>query len=127
MSIYIPAFFTNAYFLLRWTTGDALLPVRLIGYLLPWVGLGLLVVWSVALVFCLWKGALILSIPVSLILINYFPNFIVCAASPEINQSVFRVMSYNIHHKNQEVERSARLIINLKPDILMLQEVSPDQ
>ncbi len=111
---------------LRQWSGDHLVLSRYIGYVMPWLLLGLLP----GLFWAGWqhyRGLFFLLVLSSLlILITYAPLFF---PRPQIDASdglTFKVLSYNIWSKNQQIDEAARVITEQQPDILLLQEMTPD-
>ncbi len=121
------ALYGNSYLLLRWAAGDDLLLVRLTNYLLPWVGLALALLLTAAILLRQRKGALILVPALIGIGLGQATAFSGCRGVAETASEPIRVVSYNIYHNNQTLNRAADLIQRLRPDILMLQELSPGQ
>ena len=120
------SFSMNCYFLLRWLSGDHLFIVRLFNYFLPWLGLFLSA--CLIVVFLLRKKllAVILFIPFFIIAISYMPLFSGCLKFPLADSNSLKVMSYNIRRSNRVISAAAAVIKQEKPDILLLQEVLPN-
>jgi len=111
--------------ILRWWIGDHLFLVRYIGYLMPWLLLVLLpgTLWA-ALMHC--RGlAILLGISVIIIVTAYAPFFWFRDSAADNVTNSFKIVSYNTWSKNYEINRIAGVIKEQKPDILLLQEITP--
>ena len=116
---------------LAWSTlrifpGDRLLPVRLGSYFLPWIFIVLIPALSIALVsrkrwtvgFTLLALALVAS-RFSYLLVPQVPP-----ASADFAGNQLRVMTFNVHYLNDNVDGITQLIQTEKPDVVALQELS---
>lgn len=110
---------------LRFWTGDDLMLSRYAGYLMPWLLVGLLPG-------ALWAGLMhhrglsfLLGGSAIIIFVAYAPLFM---SRPEVSDQdtpQFKVLSYNIWSKNLDISRAAGNIHKQRPDIVLLQEVTP--
>ena len=112
-------------FLLRWWPGDQLLIVRLVNYSMPW--LLIILVPSLLAAGVADRKFLAVSLAVSTIFIAaahaglFFPKKPpVISASPTI-----KVMSYNVWSRNRDLSAAVKVVEQVKPDILLVQELSP--
>lgn len=111
---------------LRQWSGDHLVLSRYVGYVMPWLLLGLLpgLIWAGLLHY---RGLVfLLVLPSILILFTYAPLFLPRPKITVTDGFTFKVLSYNLWSKNQQINEAARLIIEQKPDILLLQEMTSD-
>jgi vancomycin resistance protein VanJ len=118
----------TAWLLFRLYPGDRWLFVRLGSYFAPWLFLAL----SPALVIAVigkrrWLTGLIILLAL-VIGMNYIvlltPRLSRAQAHAGTNQ--LRVMTYNVHYSNRDAAAIAHLIEIEDPDIIALQEVTPD-
>jgi endonuclease/exonuclease/phosphatase (EEP) superfamily protein YafD len=113
---------------LRWGTGDALIPVRVVTYFLPWLlMLGLLPGLVAAGLARRNRLALALAGPALLIGAIFAPLFLPRSAPALAHSAPLRlkVMSYNVLYVNKNIPAAAELIRREQPDILLMQEVTP--
>ncbi|MEX2248136.1 MAG: endonuclease/exonuclease/phosphatase family protein [Parvibaculum sp.] len=104
-------------------TGDALLPVRLMIAFVYWIALGLAAAVALALWQRRWRLAA-LSLPLALLLgVPYLPQYLPrLGAPPPAAGESFTVMSYSVMGRNKDVDAMASVILEVRPDILFLQE-----
>ena len=112
-------------YLLRWWSGDQLLPVRLMSYLMPW----LLIILIPALILAgmthhKWLFITLL-IPTLLITMTYAPLFVTCFKTDNVGLTPVRIMSYNVWRENRDMHAVTEVILKEQPDILLLQELKP--
>jgi vancomycin resistance protein VanJ len=119
--------FANFYFLLRFLSGDQLLWVRLTNYFLPWTGMMLASCFGLSVVFKNRKLSVVLFIPLFLVGVIYAPLFWNCKPTANAGGQKIKVMSYNIWSNNSSMKACAAVILKESPDILLLQEIRPDQ
>ena len=119
--------FANFYFLLRFLSGDQLLWVRLTNYFLPWAGLMLASCFGLSVVFKNRKLSVVLFIPLFLVGVIYAPLFWNCKPTANAGGQKIKVMSYNIWSNNSRMKACAAVILKESPDILLLQEIRPEQ
>jgi vancomycin resistance protein VanJ len=127
LGLWVSAFAVNAHFVLRWLTGDQLLIVRMANYFLPWIGLGLLVGLMLSLSARKRKLSLLLTLPLIIISPSYVPLMLRCGVSAAAQGAMLKVMSHNIWRDNEDMSAAAAIIQREKPDILLLQEITPEQ
>lgn len=110
---------------LRIWSGDHWFLARYTGYLMPWLLLVLLPggLWAA------WMHyrylAILLGISAIIVVTVYAPLFWSRAIDVPNVTSAVKVVSYNTWSKNLEIHRIARVIVEQKPDILLLQEITP--
>lgn len=110
---------------LRLWNGDHLFLARYTGYLMPWFLLVLLpgMLWAV---WMNYRGlAILLGISAMIIVVVYAPLFWSRATAADNVTNAFKVVSYNAWSKNYAIDSIARVIKEQKPDILLLQEITP--
>lgn len=113
------------FFPLRWLSGEILEPVRMITYITPW----LLVLSLPILIVAGWmrrkRLSLLLAIAVLAIGLPFAPLFLPNRqAKPSPQACSLKIMSYNLHGI-PEIDGIVEVIRQQKPDILLIQEVSP--
>lgn len=106
------------------TTGEQFLIVRWVSYVAPWLA-GLL--WLLTLTASLSRkkflaiSMFILSMVISFPYIQlFFPSHVKILEG----QSVYKVMTYSKMGRNHDIDSVARVVMNVKPDILFMQEIS---
>lgn len=107
---------------LRLWPGDALVPVRLINYFMPWLLLGLvpaLIITGIARRQWL-VGAL--AIPTAFIVFSYAPLFLPRTDLAKAESTTLKVMSYNVWRNNQDFPAAVQSIVEELPDVLLIQE-----
>jgi endonuclease/exonuclease/phosphatase (EEP) superfamily protein YafD len=112
---------------LRGWVGDALFVTRYTGYVMPWLVLGL-VPGAVLAVRAHHRWlAVLLSAGAALVIAQNPPVFRYrpSLATPP-SALPLRVMSFNTWSKNLDDERIAGVILEVRPDILLLQEITPE-
>ncbi len=114
--------------ILRFWTGDTLMPGRLVSYFMPWILFLLFPIMVAAGI--TQRTALLGALAASFLFIglSYAPLFLpsvknVCAASGSLS---LKVVSYNIWSRNPDISGISRIIQKMRPDILLLQEVEGD-
>jgi endonuclease/exonuclease/phosphatase (EEP) superfamily protein YafD len=112
-------------YLMRWWSGDRLLPVRLVNYLMPWLLTGLVPGLIMAGLARRYRLVAVLAIPTLIIGLSYAPLFLPRSSIALADGSSFKVMSYNVWRKNSNIEAIAKLIREEQPDVLLLQELRP--
>ena len=116
-----------AWSILRVFPGDRLLPVRLGSYFLPWIFIALLPALLIAFIsqkrwtigFTLLAFALVAS-RFSYLLMPQVP-----LVSADFADTQLRVMTFNVHYANRNADSIAELILTEQPDIIALQELTP--
>lgn len=126
-SVWLFALMMSACLLLAWTTGDRLFLVRLTRYLLPWVLFSLLAGLIPAVLFRRVWLSIALAAPALAIGFSYLPLFLPNRAPPPGKHVFLEVMSFNVWSENQSLLPAAKLIQEYQPDILLLQEIMPNQ
>jgi vancomycin resistance protein VanJ len=108
-----------------WWPGDRLLPVRLVHYFMPWLLVGLIP--GLLLAGLAWRKWVILAlaVPALLVGLTFAPLFLPRPGDVLAAGESFKVMSYNVYYRNKDTTKMADLIREEKPDILLLQELSP--
>ncbi len=110
---------------MRWWPGDRFLPVRLANYFMPWLLVALIPAVSIAgLARRRWL-ALTLATSTILIGLTFAPLFLPRPGSALAGNRPFKIMSYNIWGRNQNIVAVTAVIRQERPDILLLQEASP--
>lgn len=114
-------------YLLRWGTGDELLPVRLFNYLTPWALVPLIPALILAgLAQRRWLMA-VLSIPTLAIVFSYAPLFLPRPSVALADGDAIKVMSYNVWRRNKDLNGMIEVVRQQQPDILLLQELRRDK
>lgn len=126
-SLWVFALTISTCLVLAWTTGDRLLLVRLTRYLLPWVLFSLLAGLIPAILFRRIWLSIALAAPALAIGFSYLPLFLPSHAPPPGKLAFLEVMSFNVWSENQSLLPTAKLIREHHPDILLLQEIMPNQ
>ena len=113
-------------YVMRWWPGDNIISVRFINYFMPWLLLvmvpGFVIAWLAH-----HRGlAATLFTPILLICLACLPLFLNCSKTAVADGFPIKVMSYNIWLKNRNMAAAAKLIREEQPDILLLQELGPD-
>jgi vancomycin resistance protein VanJ len=125
--LWLFALFVAGNLLIGWTKGDRLLTVRMTHYLLPWFLLCLLAAMiPAALSRRVWLMSA-LALPALVIAFQYLPLFLPGAGRPPGNYFPLKVMSFNVWSENRSLAPVAKLIQEENPDILLLQEINPEQ
>ncbi|MCB0163485.1 MAG: endonuclease/exonuclease/phosphatase family protein [Anaerolineae bacterium] len=116
------------WYLLRWRPENQLYPIQLVNNFTPWLlavtTLVLLVTGLVVGPNLQWLSAffllLILGWP-------FFPLFIPRFVSSELVRSApIKVMSYSVCSDNQQTSAVVQIIRQIRPDLILLQEVEPE-
>ncbi len=115
----------TTWYALRWWPGDRFLPVRLVNYFMPWLLVGLLPGLVLAGLARRKWVALALALPSLIIGLTFAPLFLPRPAEVLAANTSFKIMSYNVWYHNGEADEAARLIRQERPDILLLQELTP--
>ncbi|BCR03433.1 membrane protein [Desulfuromonas versatilis] len=116
-----------AVLVLRWFTGSRFAPVRLVDYFTPWLLVPLLPALAAALVAGRrWLSAFLL-VPVLYVGIVYAPLFLPAGNRAEAKGPTFKVMSYNVWSHNPHLQEIAAVVAEERPDILLLQELTPER
>jgi endonuclease/exonuclease/phosphatase (EEP) superfamily protein YafD len=110
---------------LRWWPGDRFQPVRLLNYFMPWLMAGLVPGLLAATLARRIRLAVTLAVPTILIGLNFAPLFLPRQNYALASNTTFRVMSYNVLYRNQDLGAILSIVRQEKPDILLLQEVTP--
>ncbi len=114
-------------FLVRWWSGDHLIPVRLMNYFMPWLLLGLIPGLVVAGWGHRYRLFTALAVPSLIIVLNYAPLFLPRPSVALADGQNFKVMSYNVWRRNRNISAMEGIIRQEQPDILLLQELRQDQ
>jgi vancomycin resistance protein VanJ len=113
------------WYFLRWWPGDSFWPVRLVNYVMPWLLVGLIPALLTALLARRKWLAVTLTVPTLLIGLTFAPLFLPRPNIALADNGSYRVMSYNLWARNRDAAAVARVIGEVQPDILLLQEVKP--
>ena len=114
-----------AWSLLHLFPGDRWLLVRLGNYLAPWFLMGLIPVLLAALLKRRWRMAALTLAALALITGHSWPTLISPAQPLAQNQdSILKVMTFNVHYSNRNVDEIAAFIRLEEPDIVALQEIT---
>jgi endonuclease/exonuclease/phosphatase (EEP) superfamily protein YafD len=124
-SLWLVALSLLGVYLLRWWLGDRYIWLRVMSYFLPWFLVGLIPSVLLATIARRYFLSLTLALPVLLISFSYAPLFLPRLTPVLAGNKPFKVMSYNILYRNQQLEKATALIQSQQPDILLLQEVTP--
>jgi vancomycin resistance protein VanJ len=109
---------------LRWWPGDRWFPVRMANHLMPWLLVGLIPGLLIAgLAYRRWL-VLTLAVPTAIVGLTFAPLFLPRFSIALAGTDSFKVMSYNVWHRNKNVSAAAAIIRQEQPDILLLQEVN---
>ena len=113
--------------ILRVFPGDRLLPVRLGSYFLPWILIALLPTLLIAIVSRRrWTiGFTLLALLLVASRFSYLLIPQVSPASADFAGSQLRVMTFNVHYANRNVDGITELILTEQPDIIAVQELTP--
>jgi len=111
---------------LRWWPGERLRLVQVFTYFMPWFLIGLFPALLIAGVARHKWLTITLAIPTLVISANFAPLFL-----PRFNYALagsesLKVMSYNVLYRNHNLDAAIAIIRQEQPDILLLQEVTPD-
>jgi endonuclease/exonuclease/phosphatase family metal-dependent hydrolase len=117
-----------AVLLLRYPVGDRLLVTRYTGYVLPWLLVGLVPGVVTACATRRWGLAALLGTSTAIVLATYAPLLLPRPAPAQAPAPALRieVMSYNTWLYNHDVKRLSRTVIGQRPDVVLLQEISPE-
>ncbi|GEM_PF-541180 len=113
-----------------WVADACLLQfIRLINTFMPWLGGLFFLVFIVALWRQRYYLAMILGSCMFLIASNFVPLFLPRSQIIQANSPTLTVMTYNLWYNrhNRDFSETARLISQIKPDIVLLQEIGLDQ
>jgi vancomycin resistance protein VanJ len=104
--------------------GERLWPVAAVNYALPWIGLGLIPL--IALTWLFRQRALSLAFVAALFLIGVHlaPHFLL-KPSPPPGGFPLRVMTFNVHQRNEHITSIVDAIVAEDPDVVALQELVP--
>jgi endonuclease/exonuclease/phosphatase (EEP) superfamily protein YafD len=105
----------------RWP-GDALFPVQILNYLMPWLLIGLIPMLTIALVARRFGLAAMLAIPTAIICVSYAPLFLPRGSIALAESQHLTVMSHNVWRGNKNFDRTVQVIQQQDPDVLLLQE-----
>ena len=113
---------------MRWWPGDWSSPTQLLNYLTPWLLAALVPTLVLALLLRRHGGVgwLFLAIPILLISLPLLPLFLPRLGSVPDNSFALKVMSYSICTKNQDNSAIIQVIRAAQPDVLLLQEITPE-
>lgn len=105
-----------------WRRGWGVLAINFI----PWLFVPLLVLIPLALLTRAWplRGATLLAAAVFLVL--YGDRFLPRLPLAQADHPTLRVMTWNIHLGNPNIEEAAATIVRESPDIVALQELGPE-
>ncbi len=105
-----------------WRRGWGVLAINFI----PWLFVPLIVLIPLALLVRAWplRGATLLALLAFLVL--YGDRFLPRLPPAQAGRPSFRVMTWNIHLRNPNVEEAAAIIARESPDIVALQELGPE-
>jgi vancomycin resistance protein VanJ len=110
---------------LRIWPGEQFWPVAMVNYFAPWFALMLvpmvLLAWLLKERFL--SGFLLLALV--LIAIRFIPYFTPSAISSSTENQI-KIMSFNVFQRNNDVQGIIDIILEHEPDIVALQEVTPD-
>jgi endonuclease/exonuclease/phosphatase (EEP) superfamily protein YafD len=111
---------------LRWSVGDQIFLTRYVGYVSPWLLVALVpgVAWS------WWADeralATLLGCSAAIIVAIHAPLFWPRGPDPARSAMTVTVVSYNTWSRNADEERIAKVLLERRPDVAMLQEIPPD-
>jgi vancomycin resistance protein VanJ len=110
---------------LRHVAGDAIFLGRYTGYVMPWLLVGLLpgAVWALAK----RRRALaaVLGASAAVIVALHVPHFASRELPANAAGPTLTVLSFNTWSKNADAERIARVILEARPDVALVQEIPP--
>lgn len=109
---------------LRWWPGERWWPVAVANYFTPWLGLALLPV--ITLTWLCRQRALSLAFLLAALLIGmrFIPLFFL-KSPPPAGAYTLKVMTFNVHQRNLNVETILHIILKEDADIVALQELIP--
>jgi vancomycin resistance protein VanJ len=110
---------------LRHLAGDAIFLGRYTGYVMPWLLVGLLpaAVWALAK--RRWALAAVLGASGAVIVALHVPYFAPREPPAPAAGPTLTVLSFNTWSRNADAERIARVILEARPDVVLLQEIPP--
>lgn len=128
--ICLAAFWVFAIWMLFWNIfriwpGERLWPVALVNYFTPWFGLILIPLLIISFLAEERILSVVLLIAFILIAIRYLPYLVSSSSDPPPENSM-RVMAFNIFQRNSDLEAITAIILEQDPDILALQELTPE-
>lgn len=111
---------------MRWWPGERIQPVQILNYFMPWFLIGLFPALLIAgLARRKWL-TITIAIPTIFISANFAPLFLPRFSYALASSTPLKVMSYNVFYYNQNLDAAIITIRQEQPDILLLQEVTPD-
>ena len=128
--IFRSTFWVIAVWMLLWNIfriwpGERFWPVALVNYFTPWFGLLLITLVIIAFLFKERVLGTVLLIAFILIAVRYIPNFVSRNSEP-LPENTLKLMSFNVFQRNTGVEAIVGIIAEQEPDILALQELTPE-
>jgi endonuclease/exonuclease/phosphatase (EEP) superfamily protein YafD len=99
--------------------------VRLVNYLMPWLLPGLILALGVALLSRRKWLTAVLAGPALFVGTVFAPLFLPPGTTALASEASFKVMSYNLYYRNNDIAAIEQVIRQEQPDILLLQEVIP--
>jgi len=111
---------------LRWWPGDRLRPVQMLNYFMPWLLVALTPALIMAATARRLKLMMVLAISTLAIALNFAPLFLPRLDVALAGNTSLQVMSYNLLYRNQNLTDALAIIRQEQPDILLLQEVTPE-
>ena len=111
---------------MRWWPGERFRLVQVLTYFMPWFLTGLFPAVLIAGVARRKWLTITLAAPTIFISANFAPLFLPRFSYALASNEPLKVMSYNVLYRNHNLEAAIAIIQQEQPDILLLQEVTPD-
>ncbi len=110
---------------LRIWPGEQVWAVAMVNYFAPWFALLLIpiIIFTWLINERLLSGFLLVAF--ALVILHFVPYFVPPASASNVDKSL-KVMSFNVFQRNTEVDALISIILEQDPDILALQEVTPE-
>ena len=114
-------------YVMRWWPGERVLLVRLMSSLTPWLLISLVPSMILAGLGRRYSLMTFLAMPTAIIIFTYAPLFLPRIKLALAADNSLTVMSYNVWSRNEDMAAVALQIKQEQPDILLLQELTPDK
>ncbi len=111
---------------LRWLAGEHLFVVFVFNILIPWLALVFLPLTLIAVILGKRLLGTVLSLVFILAFYPYAPLFLPVHSNLPTTEKGIRILSFNIWRHNANYEAVVAVIKQYRPDIAILQEVSPE-
>ncbi|MFQ5613344.1 MAG: endonuclease/exonuclease/phosphatase family protein [Anaerolineae bacterium] len=121
--LWLWAIWLLAWQVLRWWPGDRWWPVAISNYFTPWILLTLIPALALTLLTRQRSLSLALALSALVIGVRLTPLFLFKSSTPA-DAGTLKVMTFNIHKRNDDIEGIIKLVLEEEPDVIALQELT---